>query len=111
MADHVALVARESEEFETTAQLVVVPHNRLSLERIAGVRQLKLYRNPLSRLKLGRENGGDTAFADIERASRNTAGQTRAQYSHIHWYRDWIAWNTATSSAEDRRRLSRRRLS
>ena len=66
MPDHIALVAREPEKLEATTQLVVVPHDRLRLQRLACIRQMELDRNPLSGLKLRRENRRHSAFADIE---------------------------------------------
>ncbi len=51
MPDHVALIAREPKKLEATTQLVVVPHHRLGLQRLACIRQVELDRDPLSGLK------------------------------------------------------------
>src|SRR5204862_3080220 len=98
VANHVSLIARESEKFESTTQLIMMPDHSLGLQRLASIGQLKFDGHPLSGLNLGRQDGCDATFADIERTTGNAVGQSGAQYGDVDRNGNRITRNTAASS-------------
>ena len=79
-----------------------MPYHRFGLERLPGVRQEELDRDPLTQLEFRRQHRGHAAFPEIERTSRNAGRRARTKHRDIDRDGHRITWNAPANPAEPR---------